>query len=247
MIQRGNNKAYIYDEQLDKAMFCSIVKETKALMPFDLLYYVLMDNHYHFIVRMKKVPLGKIMHRINLLYSKYFNQKYNRSGSVFGNRYTSVVIKDRFQYLNTIFYNAYNPVKAKIVKHPQEYRWCAHLEVVSKTTYILNRSAMLSLIDKNSEVAIETYSALLDERIKGIRLPKSHDELAVNRREVMETLLVEMVADEDQRLALRDRDRSLPIVDLRKRVVHRLVAEGFSVSETAEFLGLSMRTVRAYK
>lgn len=247
MTQRGNNKTYIYDEQLDKAMFCSIIKDTKDLLPFNLLYYVLMDNHYHMIVQMRKVPIGQVMHRINMHYSKYYNQKYNRTGSIFEKRYTSVNIKDKLQYLNTVFYNAYNPVKAKIVKHPQDYRWCAHLEVVSKQAYILNRKAMLSLIDKDLKVAEQTYSDLLEEKIKGIRLPRSQDELAIRRREVMENILMELVPDPITARALRDHDRSLPIVDLRKLVIKHLVSEGFSVAETAEFLGVSPRTVRAYR
>lgn len=247
LTQRGNNKAYIYDEQLDKAMFCSIIKETKQIYPFDLLYYVLMDNHYHMIVRQRKVPIGQIMHRINMYYSKYYNQKYNRTGSIFEKRYTSVVIKDRLQYLNTIFYNAYNPVKAKIVKHPQEYRWCAHLEVVSNQSYILDRISMLTLIDKNLSAAEETYEKLLDEKIKGIRMPRSKDELATRRYEIMETLLKEMVPDPNQAAALKDHDRSLKIVDLRKTVIKRLFSEGFSVADIATYLGVTPRTVRTYR
>lgn len=247
LTQRGNNKAYIYDEQLDKAMFCSIVRDTKTVYPFDLLYYVLMDNHYHMIVRMREVPIGKVMHRINLYYSKYYNQKYNRSGSIFEKRYASVVIKDRLQYLNTLFYNAYNPVKAKIVKHPKDYRWCAHMEVVSKQSYIVNRIAMLSLIDKDLERARQTYEDLLDERIKGIRLPRNQDELASQRHDIMATILAEIVTDPLKIEALMDHDRSLEIVELRKLIIKRLHEDGFSANDIATFLGITSRTVRAYR
>lgn len=106
---------------------------------------------------------------------------------------------------------------------------------------------MLSLIDKNLSAAEETYEKLLDEKIKGIRLPRSKDELAIRRYEIMETLLMEMVPDPNQAAALKDHDRSLKIVDLRKTVIKRLFSEGFSVADIATCLGVTPRTVRTYR
>ena len=66
IVQRGHNRSYIFNEQTDKSIFLDIIKQTKLSMPFHLLYYVLMDNHYHLIVQMDSAPLEKAMHAINL-------------------------------------------------------------------------------------------------------------------------------------------------------------------------------------
>lgn len=143
----------------------SIIKDTMIKMPFDVLYYVIMDNHYHLLLRMNEIPIDKIMCRINTMYSKYYNKKYNRSGTIFGSRSGSVHIKDTRQYLSVILYNAYNPVKAKIVKHPEQYKWCAHMEIVSKHGYIVNREKMLGIIDRDAARAMAIYDDLLKEKI----------------------------------------------------------------------------------
>ncbi len=161
IVQRGNNKAYIYDDQLDKACFLNIIKETKNDLPFEVLYYVIMDNHYHMILRMNEISISKIMWRINMRYSVYFNKKYNRIGTIFGSRFTSVNIKNNRQFMTVIRYNAYNPVKANIVKQPEQYKWSAHMEMISKKRYILNRDKLLELFDENSAKAMALYEDLV--------------------------------------------------------------------------------------
>jgi len=247
IIQRGNNKTYIFDDQLDKAMFLNIIKETMAKLPFDMLYYVLMDNHYHLLLCMKKDSIAKIMHKINLNYSKYYNQKYNRTGTIFGTRYTCVDIKDTRQYMTVILYNAYNPVKAKIVKHPEEYRWCAHLEVVSSHRSIINRKKMLQMIDKDESKARELYQLLLSEKIKGIKREKADDEIKEIREEVMMTILREICGSDINARDVLDGNRTSVLINLKKCAIEAYLKQGFKPLEIALFLNMSVRRIREYK
>ncbi len=161
IIQRGNNKAYIYDDQSDKACFLNIIRETKTMMPFEVLYYVIMDNHYHLVLRMNETSISKIMWRVNMRYSVYFNKKYDRTGTIFGSRYKSVSIKSTRQFMTVIQYNSLNPVKANIVMQPEQYKWSAHMEVISKKHYILNRDKLLEKFDEDSVKAMEIYEDLV--------------------------------------------------------------------------------------
>lgn len=247
IIQRGNNRSYIFDDQLDKAYFLNLVKETMISHPFDVLYYVIMDNHYHLLFQMKKTPINEIMFRINMRYGKYYNAKYNRTGTIFGDRYSCVSIKDVRQYMTVILYNAYNPVKAKIVKHPEEYRWCAHLEVVSSQRYILNKKKMLEIIDKDESKAIEIYKNLLNEKIKGIKREKSEDEIKQRRNEEMRTLLHDLCKCKDKMSALLSGDRSPAIIAVKKQFILALFERGFGPIEIADYLKMSTRGVREYR
>lgn len=247
VIQRGNNRNYIFDDQLDKANFLNIVKETMVKRPFNVLYYVIMDNHYHLLLQMKKVPIGDIMRQINMMYSRYYNKKYNRTGTIFGSRYNCVDIKDVRQYMSVILYNAYNPVKAKIVKHPEEYRWCAHLEVVSKNRYILNKKKMLEIINKDEDKAIETYENLLKEKIKGIKREKSEDEVRDIRNEEMKTLLNELCDHEYTAKLIIDGDRAERSMNIKRTFIKKLFERGFQAIEIADFLKMSTRRVREYR
>jgi len=70
VIARGNNKEYIFKENVDKGYFIKQIKETTAGMGYKVFGFVLMDNHYHIIVQTFDKKLQDIMHQINNKHSK---------------------------------------------------------------------------------------------------------------------------------------------------------------------------------
>lgn len=122
IIQRGHNRAYIFNDQMDKLTFLDLVKKCKAAYPFHILFYVLMDNHYHLIIEIQDMQLGALMKRINQTYSQYYHRKHACTGTVYGTRYRVFPVTDKAYFYQLIMYLAHNPVKAGIVKHPVEYR-----------------------------------------------------------------------------------------------------------------------------
>jgi len=247
VIQRGINRAYIFEDHLDKAMFLEIIKETMIADPFEVLYYVIMDNHYHLLLQMKDASIGKVMQRINLSYSKYFNKKYHRSGTIFGSRYTCISIKDTKQFMTTVMYNAYNPVKAKMVKHPEEYRWCAHLEVVSSRTTIINRRKLLEVMDKDLDKAEHLYKMLLSEKINGIKRCYTEDEIKQSRKEVMQVALEKLCSSPDQYNEVLKGNRTYELMAIKKQFIKNMLASGFKPPELAIFLNMSSRSVNLHK
>ena len=87
VIQRGNNKKSIFENEEDKKFFMKLVKKYKEGLGYKIYGFVLMDNHYHFIIQTFHQPLHKIMHRWNSNYSKYYNYKHDGVGHVFQARY----------------------------------------------------------------------------------------------------------------------------------------------------------------
>jgi len=70
------------------------------------------------------------MQYINTSYTTYHNIKYKKSGHLFQGRYKSIVV-DRDTYLLTLSrYIHLNPVRAKMVKDPGEYRWTSYREYI---------------------------------------------------------------------------------------------------------------------
>jgi putative transposase len=87
-----------------------------------VLAYCLMPNHIHFLVRpTDDEGLAKMMQGVTLCYSKYFNGENGRTGRIWECRYHSTVI-DGDSYLWTVSkYIEENPVRAGIVKNPEDY------------------------------------------------------------------------------------------------------------------------------
>lgn len=247
VIQRGNNQAYIFADQIDKSTFLEIISETLERYPCMLLYYCLMDNHYHLLLEMMQTDLSKIMHRINLFYSKYYNQKYNRSGTIFGRRYSSYLVKDNSHFYALVLYIAYNPVKANMVKTPDQYHWCAHLDIIFGRRSIVDKSCLLSRFHRSLDKAKDIYVQLIDGGRAGSVQYENHQEIITEkRRQSLEVYFQETIDDEilEQRIIAGNREKD--VIKQKKCFIRKARTQGFSVEEIARFLGITARAVRYY-
>ena len=102
------------------------LKKVNENYPFKLFTYCLMSNHVHLQIATDKIEIWTIMRGINWSYSKYFNEKYDKVGHLFQNRYHSEIIEDEAYLLQTSKYIHLNPVKAGIVDQPIKYPWSSY-------------------------------------------------------------------------------------------------------------------------
>lgn len=63
-----------------------------------LLAYCLMPNHFHFFIKQKSaLSIDKFMNSLGTRYTKYFNAKYKRVGSLYQGVYKAVLVEDENQ------------------------------------------------------------------------------------------------------------------------------------------------------
>jgi REP element-mobilizing transposase RayT len=122
VIKRGNNREYIFKAEEDKEYFLTYLDHVNEDGVFDLLGYVIMDNHYHLIIGTKAKSLDKIMQQANNAYSKNYNKRHKRTDHVFGGRYKAILVKDDAYLLSLLRYVHQNPVRAKMCKQVKDYR-----------------------------------------------------------------------------------------------------------------------------
>jgi len=116
IINRGVAREKVFLDKKDKDYFMDIVDEISISYDFTLHSYILMDNHYHFIIENKRENLSDGMRQINSKYAQYFNKRYNRVGHLWQDRYKSYYITSEI-YLYSLFkYIEYNPIKANLVE-----------------------------------------------------------------------------------------------------------------------------------
>lgn len=95
-----------------------------------ILAYCIMNNHMHLLIKTNEITnLSKYMLRLNTIYGKYYNKKYNRVGYVFRNRYKSEAIYTEEYLYNCIDYIYNNPVVAGICIHPWEYPYSNYKKI----------------------------------------------------------------------------------------------------------------------
>lgn len=126
---RGNHKEAIFKDEDDFEAYLEHIDENLRYyshLNYELIAYCLMSNHVHLMIKTEKEPLTSIMRRLNSKYTKYFNKKYDYVGHLFQGRYFAEIINNREHLLDVSRYIHLNPVKAKIVSNPKDYKWSSY-------------------------------------------------------------------------------------------------------------------------
>lgn len=119
---RGNNYEDIFFEENNYYFFLSRLNKY-FLDQIDLVAFCLMPNHYHLLVKINETGfLEKGMQKFSLSYVKAINKKYGKIGHLFQSRYKSKLIPGNDYLLHLSRYIHLNPVRANLVKKPENWR-----------------------------------------------------------------------------------------------------------------------------
>jgi len=175
---RGDNRKNIFISNYDFEKFLEYLLLAKDKYKFNLYAYCLMPNHYHLFLETLQPNLSKIMQYINTAYTVYYNKKRNKTGHLFQGRFKSLLVDEDSYFLKLTRYIHLNPVKAKIVDLPQEYKWSSFKGYIKPKAdkYIdypeLNAYLGMKLVDYKDFVlsSIGKKDALLDKVYDGFFL-----------------------------------------------------------------------------
>ena len=94
----------------------------------------------------KPNPSNSISHVFSS-YTKYFNKKYNRSGSLFQKGFKRKLVdsEDYLQYL--VYYIHHNPVHHSFVSKLVDYRWSSYFSIVSENNTNIKRDDVIEWFD----------------------------------------------------------------------------------------------------
>jgi hypothetical protein len=76
--------------------------------------------------------LSKGMRQLNGLYTQSFNRKHHRVGHIFQGRYKAILIEKESHLLEVCRYVVLNPVRAKAVQEPGEWKWSSFNSTAGK-------------------------------------------------------------------------------------------------------------------
>ncbi|MGZ8868575.1 MAG: REP-associated tyrosine transposase, partial [Thermoanaerobaculia bacterium] len=123
---RGNERRDIVADDNDRRAFIELFGEAVTQFHWTIDQYVLMTNHYHFVVELAQSTLSKGMQWFNSRYAQAFNRRHDRAGHLFQGRFDARLIEKETYLLEVIRYDALNPVRAGLVELPEEYQWSGH-------------------------------------------------------------------------------------------------------------------------
>lgn len=128
--QRGNRRGQVFFEDADYALYLDLLAQSAERAKAHIWAYCLMPNHVHIIV----VPadedgLRRTMAETHRRYTGFINARQRWTGHLWQGRYGAVAM-DEEHLAHAVRYVALNPVRARLVARPQDWRWsstAAHL------------------------------------------------------------------------------------------------------------------------
>ncbi len=123
---RGNAQRDLFLDDEDRERFLSVLDRVVSRFHLLLHAYCLMDNHYHLLLETPEANLSKAMRQINGVYTQAFNRRHGKVGHVLQGRFKAILV-DRDRYLLELCrYVVLNPVRARITRKPDTYRWSSY-------------------------------------------------------------------------------------------------------------------------
>ena len=163
VIQRGNNREYIFDKNEDKIFLLKEIKERKTGTGFKLYGYVIISNHYHLVLQVQDEPLSKLMHQINSSYGRYYNREHNLTGHVYDGRYKAIPIQNERYLLAVLMYVHRNPVRAGICSQIDQYRWSSDMYDRNNQDNFVDIDLLLGMLSNDREKAISQYISFMEQ------------------------------------------------------------------------------------
>ena len=133
VIQRGNDRQLIVRDNADRERLLALWHDHALQFKVAIHAYVLMDNHFHLLLT-PETPEGvpQMMQGVGRSYVRYFNQKYERTGTLWEGRYRSSLIETDRYLLACMVYIDLNPVRAGMVADPADYPWSSHRHCIGQ-------------------------------------------------------------------------------------------------------------------
>ncbi len=141
------NMPYIVHQTANKDTFCFLDDEDRLYFLLILQYalnryhlalhaFVLLDETFKLLLTPKTTNgISQLMQMLSGRYTKYYNQKYQKDGNMWYDRYKASHVEDPAFILATMRYMESLPVARGKVNHPEQYKWSSYLDNVGNTSF----------------------------------------------------------------------------------------------------------------
>ena len=90
-------------------------------------------------LREKLSNLSEFVKEIKQTFSRYYNKRHHRRGTLWGERFKSLIVEKGETLINCLAYIDLNPLRAGLVERPEDYRWNSlgyHVQTGNKDKFL---------------------------------------------------------------------------------------------------------------
>ncbi len=108
------------------------------------------------------------MRQLNGVYTQSHNARHHRTGHIFQGRYKAILIQRESHLLEVCRYVVLNPVRAKVVQVPEQWKWSSYRATAGKAAHAcLTTEWILGQFGKRRKQAEERYREFVHAGIGG--------------------------------------------------------------------------------
>ncbi len=123
VMNRGVARRPVFENDRDRRYFLALLAREARAGHIEIVAFCLMLNHFHILIRSVTGQLGRVMQRVQLAYSRWFNRSRRRDGPLWRGRYLSCHVETLRYRRRVVTYIHDNPVKAGLVADPTHHQW----------------------------------------------------------------------------------------------------------------------------
>jgi len=163
---RGINSCNIFTEDRNYGYFLKLY-EKYIFQIADTFAWVLMPNHFHFLVKIKNINNNsdRVLNPVRVIkpnkkttpslqfsklfnaYAQAFNKQEERHGALFERPFKRKLVEDEDYLRDLILYIHNNPVRHGFCEKPEQYPWSSYHSYISEKSTKLQRKSVISWFD----------------------------------------------------------------------------------------------------
>ena len=243
---RGINKQDIFESKVDYWKFIKLMdrlchprdETDHPVQPHCCLYaYCLMPNHVHLLIKDYDGSLAESIKSLTIPYAQYYNNKYNRVGHFFQDRFRSEPVNDWEYFVTLLRYIHQNPVAANIVSEVNNYTWSSWMEYINPKGCSMPVCATQSVLAK---LPIDELKGLVYELLPKAQkiLDYNYDATSRIDDELVRDYIVS-ICGEDYVNVIQNYPR-----DQRTSIILQIREFGASIRQISRLLCLSTKSIR---
>ena len=176
---RGNERKEIFKDEIDRKAFLDLLTDSLKTYSVILYCYVLMENHFHFLLETPLANLSEFMRRFNITYTSHYNRRHRRVGHLYQGRYKSILV-DKESYLAVLSrYIHLNPVRTRRIgraslaekrRYLKRYKWSSLLGYINeaKRCSFIDYSMILEAYGGDNKARGAYWEAICNDLSKGM-------------------------------------------------------------------------------
>jgi putative transposase len=165
--QRGNGRAQTFFGAADYALYRDLLAASCAAARVAIWAWVLMPNHVHLILTPSdRDGLRRALAPVHRRYAGHIHARRGRSGHFWQGRFGAVAL-DEDHLAAALRYVALNPVRARLVARPQDWRWSSvHAHLTAAGDGVTNVAPVLDRFPRFAELISQGPDPVMFERLR---------------------------------------------------------------------------------